>query len=168
MSAAPKRVDVGAAEEKGLHVHLLDMELVFQNALVHELMARVEAARVADHGDEPASLLLRGHRVGVLKAVRERDLDLHMLACLKALKRLRGVHLRRRRKDHGVEPRNLEGVGEIGRDVADPVLRRRLPGLVSSRPTSDTASTPSITSIASRCEAEGPRAGERDFEGSWA
>ena len=81
------------------------MELALKDALAHELMARIEAAGVADHGDEPASLLLRDHRFGVLQAVGERNLDLHMLAGLEALKRLRGVHLRRRREDHRVKPR---------------------------------------------------------------
>src|ERR1700722_15539447 len=83
-----RRVHVGAAEEKGLHVHLLDMEFTFKDAPAHELMARVEAPSMADHGDKPGLFLLRDHRFGVLQAVVERNLDLRMLAGLEALKRL--------------------------------------------------------------------------------
>src|ERR1700683_1817377 len=70
-----QRVHIGAAEEKGLHVHLLNMEFVLEDALAHELMARVEAAGMADHGDEAALFLRRNDRLGVLQAVGERNLD---------------------------------------------------------------------------------------------
>ena len=56
--AAGRRVHVGAAEEVGLHVHLLDLQLARDDLLVHPLVARVEAARVAAHRDQ-AGLLLR-------------------------------------------------------------------------------------------------------------
>ena len=42
-----ERVHVGAAEEVRLHVHLLHLQLARLDALVHPLVARVEAARVA-------------------------------------------------------------------------------------------------------------------------
>ena len=47
-----ERVDVPAAEEVGLHVHLLDVELARGDAAVHPLVARIEAPRVADHRDQ--------------------------------------------------------------------------------------------------------------------
>ena len=141
------------------------MELVLENALAHELMARVEAARVADHGDEPGFLLLRDHRFGVLQAVGERNLDLHMLAGLEALQSLRGVHLRRRRQDHRVEPRNLQAVGEIGRNVADAIFRRRLLGLVELAPDErDDLDTVDLLDRVEVFQAEGASAGKRDFE----
>ena len=40
------------------------------------------------------------------------------------------MHLRRRRENHRVEPRNLQAVGEVGRNVADAIFRRRFLGLV--------------------------------------
>ena len=164
-----ERVHVGAAEEIGLHVHLLDMEFTFKDAPAHELMARVEAAGVADHGDEPGLLLHRDDRLGVLQAVGERNLDLHMLAGLEALQRLRGVHLRRRRQNHRVEPRQLEGLGEIGRDVADAVFRRRLLGFVELAPDErDHLDPVDLLDRVEVPEAEGAGAGKRDFECRWS
>ena len=46
-----ERVHVRAAEEVGLHVHLLDVEFAAPDPLAHPLVARVEAARVAAHRD---------------------------------------------------------------------------------------------------------------------
>ena len=141
------------------------MELTLKDAPAHELMARVEAAGVADHGDEPGFLLLRDHRFGVLQAVGERNLDLHMLAGLEALKRLRGVHLRRRRQDDRVEPRQSERLGEIGRGMADAIFRRRLLGLVElaadDRDDLDPVDQLDRVEVS---QAEGAGAGERDFE----
>ena len=142
------------------------MELVLEDALAHELMARVEAAGVADHGDEPGLLLRRDHRFRVLQAVGERNLDLHMLAGLEALKRLRGVHLRRRGQDDRVEPRKLQGVGEIGRDMADAIFRRRLLGLVELAPDErDRLDPVDLLDRVEVFQAEGAGAGKRDFEG---
>ena len=141
------------------------MELVFQNALAHELMARVEAAGMADHGDEPGRLLRRDHRFGVLQTVGERDLDLHMLAGLEALQRLRGVHLRRRRQDDRIEPRQFEGLGEIGRDMGDAVFRRRVPGLVQlTADERDRLDPVDQFDCVEMSKAEGAGAGKRDFE----
>ena len=57
-------VGVRAAEEVGLHVHLLDRELAGGDPLVHPLVARVEPSRMAAHRDQPRLLLLRDHRLG--------------------------------------------------------------------------------------------------------
>ena len=86
-----ERVHVGAAEEVGLHIHLLDVERAGQNPLVHILVARVEAARMANHGDEASLLLSREDGLGIREAVGERDLDLDVLAGVKALNGLGGV-----------------------------------------------------------------------------
>ena len=59
-------VHVLAAEEVGLHVHLLDRCFTGGDLAVDVLVGRVEAARVADHAGE-AGLLLgleHGLRVG--------------------------------------------------------------------------------------------------------
>ena len=81
-------------------------------------------------------------------------------------KRLRGVHLRRRGQDHRVEPGQLEGFGEIGRDMADAVFRRRLLGLVelaaNERDRLDPVDQLDRVEVP---EAEGAGAGKRDFEG---
>ena len=42
-------VDVAAAEEIGLHIHLLDVEFASGNAVVHILVAGVKATGMADH-----------------------------------------------------------------------------------------------------------------------
>ncbi len=147
-----ERVHVGAAEEIGLHVHLLDMEFAGEDPLVHELVARVEAARVADHGDEAGLLLRRDHRLGVLEAVGERDLDLHMLAGLQAL---RSPARRASGSASPGSPRRARAASGCRRDRSStwptPYFSAASCVLSSSRPTSEITSTPSISLIASRC-----------------
>ena len=65
-----ERVHVRAAEEVGLHVHLLDVELARPDLPVHPLVAGIEAARVADHRDLARCLLRRADRLGVLAGCR--------------------------------------------------------------------------------------------------
>ena len=125
-----ERVHVRAAEEVGLHVHLLDLELAGLDPPVNVLVAGVEAARVADHRDQAGRLLQRGDFLGACKRVGERDLDLHVLACLQAGDALRGVHLRRRAQDHCVDSLDRQAVGEVGAHVGDAVFRGDLLRLV--------------------------------------
>jgi len=47
-----ERVEVGAAEEIGLHVHLLDLQFAGGDLVVDPLMAGVEAPHVPSHRDE--------------------------------------------------------------------------------------------------------------------
>src|SRR5271165_4426209 len=79
-----ERVHVGAAQEVGLHVHLLDMELAGRDLLVDVLVAWIEAARMTDHRDESGLLLHFGDGFSVLETIGERNLHLHMLAGLQA------------------------------------------------------------------------------------
>ena len=51
-----QRVDVGAPEEIGLHVHLLDRKLAGDDAPVDPLMRGIEAPRVPDHAHQPGAL----------------------------------------------------------------------------------------------------------------
>ena len=121
-----QRIHVGAAKEIRLHVHLLDRELARNDSLVHPLVARVEAARVADHRNLAGLFLESRDLLGVREAVGQRNLDLDVLARLEAGDRLCGVHLRGRAQDDGVDLRQREAVGEIAGDVADAVLGRDL------------------------------------------
>ena len=121
-----ERVDVRAAEEVGLHVHLLDRELAGDDPLVHPLVARIEAARVADHRDQARLLLRPRDGLGVGEAVGERDLDLHVLARLRHAIACARVQLRGRGEDHRVDVRAREALGEVGRHVADAELARDL------------------------------------------
>ena len=125
-----ERVHVAAAEEVRLHVHLLDLEFAGDDALVHELVARVEAARVAAHRHAPRRLLRLDDGLRVLPRIGERDLDLHVLAGLQAGDGLRSVHLRRRAQDHRVDFGQREAVGQVGADVADAVPGGDLAGLL--------------------------------------
>ena len=161
-----ERVHVGAAEEIGLHVHLIDMELAGQNLLVDKLMARVEATGVAAHRDEPGALLHRDDGFRVLQTVGERNLDLHMLAGFHALQRLRGVHLGRRRQNDGVELRELEAVGKIGRHVTDAVIGRGLLRLVElAADQRDDFDPVDQLDPVEMLEAEGAGARQRDLDG---
>ena len=89
-----------------------------------------------------------------------------MLSGLEALERLRGVHLRRGGEDDRVESRNFQALGEIGRDVADAVFRRRLFGLVELAPDErDRLDPVDQLDRVEMLEAEGAGAGQRDFDG---
>ena len=124
-----QRIHVAAAKEEGLHIHLLDLVLAVLDLAVHELMARIEAAGVAAHRHQAGLALQVDHCLRIPPAVGQRDLDLHMLAGLQALKRLRRMHLGRRAQDHGVHVLERQAGGEVGGDVADAVLLRHFLGL---------------------------------------
>ena len=107
-----------------LHVHLLDLQLAGRDALVDPLVRRIEATRVADHADQAGLLLQLIDGLGILPAVGERNLDLHVLAGLHALDRLLRVHLRRRAQDHRVHVRLRQRLAQLRRRVRDAVLLR--------------------------------------------
>jgi hypothetical protein len=135
-------VDVLAAEEVGLHIHLLDVEFAAL-ILLCTYWCEVEAAGVADHADQPGFLLLGDHRFGIGPAVGQRDFHLHVLARLHAGDRLRGMHLGRRAQDHGVDigPRQRF---QLGAGMARAILGRDGRGLIGLRLITETISTPSI------------------------
>ena len=97
-----RRVHVLAPEEIGLHVHLLDIQFALLDALVHPLMAGIEAPHVADHGDDAGFVGDLHQRLGVLDRVGDRDFDQHVLAGAHHLFALAEVHFRRRGEDHCV------------------------------------------------------------------
>ena len=105
------RVDVLAAEEIGLYVHLLDLELALLDALVNPLMARIEAAHVPAHGDDARLLGDLDQLFGVFDAVGDRDFDQHVLARAHHLFALPEVQLRRRGQDHRVGA--LDALGKV-------------------------------------------------------
>src|SRR5262245_10156002 len=120
------RVDVLAAEEIGLHVHLLDLELALLNALVHPLVAGIEAAHMAAHGDDAGLLGDPHQRLGVLDAVGDRNLDQHVLAGAHHLLALAEVHLGRRGQDHRIGA--LDALAEVAGAVLDRVFLGDLGG----------------------------------------
>src|SRR6185437_800067 len=113
------RIHVGAAEEIGLHVHLQHLQLAGHDALVDPLMARVEAARVAAHGDQAALLLYLRQLFGVLQAIRDGNLDLHVLARTHALDTLLRMHLRRRGENRRLHARLRQALAQILREMRD-------------------------------------------------
>ena len=127
-------IDVGAAEEIGLHVHLLDRELTPGDALVDPLVRGVEAPRVADHADEAGALLQLGNGQRVGPVVGERYLDLHVLARLHAGSGLGGVQLGRAGENGGFHARETQGFGQVRRGVRHTVLLRDGTGRVDGAP----------------------------------
>ena len=131
-------------------------------------MARIEAAGVTDHRDEPGSLLHGEDRLGVLQTVGERNLHLDVLARFQALDRLRGVHLGRRRENDGVEAGQFQAVGEVGRHVSDAVFGRGLSRLVELAADERNHLDPvDQLDAVEMLEAEGAGAGQRDLDGRW-
>src|SRR5215471_15968592 len=113
-------VYVGAAEEIGLHVHLLNLEFAAPDPLVHPLVTRIEAAHMPAHGDD-ASLLLDFHeRFGVRNAVGDRNFDQHVLAGAHHLLALPAVHLGRRGENDGVGA--LDAFAEVAAAVRNAVF----------------------------------------------
>ena len=117
-------IDVLAAEEERLHDEMLEPELAGLDPLVHPLVRRIEAARMTGHRDLAARLLRRGDLARVRQRVRDRNLDLDVLAGAQHLLRLRRVHLRRRGQDRGIDAGARERLAEVARVVRDPVLVR--------------------------------------------
>ncbi len=122
------QVDVGAAEEIGLHVHLLDVQLAGHDLVVHPLVAGIEPAGVAGHGHHPGLLLHVDDPLRVRDAVGHGDLDLDVLAGLHALHRLLGVHLGGGGQDHRLDARNLQALAEVAGPVGNVELLGHLLG----------------------------------------
>ena len=117
-----QRVHVGAAEKIGLHIHLVNVELSRLNLLVHILVAGVEAARVAAHGNQ-ASLFLQRHDLrAVAVHIAQRNFHLNMFARVQTSDGLRGVHLRGRAQNHRVHLFDGEAVVQVGGDMGDAVF----------------------------------------------
>jgi hypothetical protein len=103
-----------AAEEIGLDVHLLDVQLARLDPVVHVLVRRVEAAGVADHADKARFLLLRQHRLAVGPAVGQRNFHLHVLARVHAGDGLGSVHLGGGAQDHRIDVVTRERILKFG------------------------------------------------------
>ena len=115
-----KRVHIGATEEEGLHVQMLERELARNNSPMDPLVARIESAGMPNHGDETCALLQREYGTGVCQLIGERNLDLYMFACPQALHCLRSMHLGRRTQNDRIEARQREALGKLGRAMPDP------------------------------------------------
>ena len=123
-----ERVGVRAAEEKRLHVHVLDVELACHDLVSYPLMRRVEPAGVAHHGHQTRVGLFGQHRLGGGEAVGQRDLDLHVLARVHAGDGLRCVHLGWCGENRRIDIGDGQRVGEIGGPMVDAVLGGHLSG----------------------------------------
>jgi hypothetical protein len=89
-----QRVHVAAAEEVGLHVHLLDVELAGSDLLVDPLVAGVEAPGVAAHGDQAGDFSRPGTTSSPSLSTSHSGIS--TCTCLPALQAgqgLAGVHL---------------------------------------------------------------------------
>src|SRR5690606_27123605 len=121
---AASGVEVGAAEEVGLHVHLQHFQFASFDLLVNPLMAWVEAAGVTSHGNQLLALcshfLLRSEDgFGLVQSVGHPDFTLYVLACFQTLDGLRSVHLSSGSDDHCVYIEFLETLAEIGAPLFD-------------------------------------------------
>ena len=159
-------VGVGAAEEIGLHIHLLDVEFARGDLVVHILVAGVEAAGVAAHGHQPG-LLLQGHDFfSALEGVRQRNLHLHMLARLQAGQRLLGMHLGGRAKNDGIQFWQSQAFRQFRGHMANTVLGSDLFGLLQV--TADQGhdfDAINILDAVQVLDTESAGASQRDFDG---
>ena len=96
-------VHVGAAKEKGLHIHVLDVEFIRHDLAADPLVAGVEAACMAAHCHQTGLLLQRNHFLGVAQHIGDGDFNLHMLAGFQASDRLSRMERCRRCQDHRVD-----------------------------------------------------------------
>ena len=77
-------------------------------------MRRIEAARVTHHAGKAGFLGLGQHRQTIRPVVRQRDLDLYVLARVHAGNRLGSMHLRWRTQDHGIDVIAHKGILKSG------------------------------------------------------
>ena len=115
-------VGVGAAEEIGLNVHLLDIQFTRGDFVVYPLVAGIEAAGVADHGDEAGFFLHFQHFFGICPRVGQRNFHLYVFAGAQALQGLRGVHLGGGTQDHGIQFGKGQGGSQIIGNETDAVF----------------------------------------------
>ena len=93
-------IDVFAAEEIGLHIHLLDVQFACGDFIVQVLVRRVEAAGMAYHRYQACGLLQGQHFFGVAQGISQGYFHLHVFACFQASQGLGGVHLGRGTQNH--------------------------------------------------------------------
>ena len=159
-------VHVRAAEEIGLHVHLLDVEFAGRRSclcthwwlgLKRRVWPTMQTRPVSFCCASTASASAQLSASGISTCTCL-PAFMQAIACV-------GVHLRRRAQDHRVDVLAAPGFGQIGRGVARCRICRRLPAVLSSsRLTSETISTPSISLEAvEMLFAEGAGAGECDL-----
>ncbi len=114
-----QRIQVLAAKEEGLNVHLLDLQLTRADALMDPLMGRVEAPGMAGHRDAATTLGEIRQTLGVGQIVGHWDLDHDVLARLQAQHRLGGVDRSRGGEYGGFDARLSQRFAEIQRPVGD-------------------------------------------------
>ena len=98
-----QRVHIGAAEEVGVRLHLLQEDAFLAQLLVHQLVRRVEATDMAGHGRDAGFLLHLNDALGVGDTVAHGDFDQHVLAGAHGGLGLIGVDLRRAGDDDCVD-----------------------------------------------------------------
>ena len=115
-------VHVGATEEIGLHIHLLNVEFAGLDFVVHILVAGVETAGVTAHRHQTFFFGKLDHFVSVFPAVSQRNFHLHMFARLQASNALCSMHLCWGAQNNRIHFRQRQAVGQIGGDVLDAVF----------------------------------------------
>ena len=81
---------------------------------------------MADGADQARVLLNSQHLFRIGQRVGDRDFHLDVLAGLHALDRLRGVELRWRRENHGVDVVPLDGRLQVVERIGHVIVRRHL------------------------------------------
>ena len=160
-----QRVHVAAAEEIGLHIHLLDVELARLDLVVHPLVAGVEAARVAAHRHQAAGFGHAHRFLAIGQHVAQRNLHLHMLAGAQAGQGLAGVHLGGGAEDDRIHLGQGQAVGQVGRDMADAVLGRHFLRLVQlAADDRDHLHAVDVSDAIDVLDAEGASTGQRHLD----
>ena len=111
------RVGIGASEEIGLRVHLLNLEFPGDDAVVHPLVRGVEPSHMIHHGNDTGLLLQCNQRLRVREIVRHGNLDHHVLAGSHHPARLLRVDRRRRGQNGRFHTRLCQGLIEVQRDM---------------------------------------------------
>ena len=161
-----ERVHVGAAEKVGLHIHLLDVEFARFDLVVHILVAGVEAAGVAAHGDQAAAFRQRHHVVRAFERVCQWDFDLHVFAGFQASQRLLGVHLGGGAQNHGIDFFERQALVQVSGDVANAVLGGGFSGFFQvTADQGDDFHAVNVFDAVQMFDAESTCASEGDFDG---
>ena len=96
-------IQVAAAKEVSLSIHLLDVELARINPLFHPLVTRIEAPDMSHHTNNTCTLLRCDHLLCIFKTVSHWNFAERVFARLHRQNGLLTVHLRWRRQNDGID-----------------------------------------------------------------
>ena len=99
----PQGVHVGASKKVGLHIHLLNVELLCFDLMVNPLMAGIETTCVTTHGHFASFFGNANHFFSILPTGGKGNFDLNVFTRFQSSDGLRRMHLGGRAQNDGID-----------------------------------------------------------------